>query len=85
MILTKNWKTTIAGFAQAVVICIIDGVLSGALTWKGILLGSLVQIKALLEKDYDSTGIGDKATKDPAKDATIAPKIAEIKGGVTIP
>jgi len=70
----KNWKTSLAGIIEAIAIGIVDIAISGNLTWKGVLIGSLTAIRGLLQKDYDTTGTGSGASK--AKDVSNIPLTA---------
>jgi hypothetical protein len=67
----KNWKTSLAGFIEAIAIGIIDVSISGSLTWKGVLIGAFKAMSGLLQKDYDTTGTGSGASK--AKDISNVP------------
>jgi len=74
----KNWKTSLLGLVGGIFIAIVEVSFTGTLTWRGAGLAALSVIKGALQKDYDSTGIGDKATKDPAKDATKPTNLAGV-------
>ena len=70
--MNKNWLTTVVGILSGTLMALIDALQSGTLqfTWKSA--GFFVAFTALglVTKAFNITGIGDKATSDPAKDAT---------------
>ena len=73
-----NWKTSLMGFLEGSAIAVIGVAVGGTFTWPLTGVAVLRFISGLLQKDYDSTGIGDKATKNPAKDATVPTNLAGV-------
>jgi hypothetical protein len=76
----KNWKTSLIGIVGGVLISVADGLSNGTIqfTLKGVLTGIVVAALGLLAKDFTTTGIGAKATSDPAKDGTKPTNLAGI-------
>lgn len=67
----KNWKTTAAGLALAVLNLVVMGYANGTITKENIGTSVIAAVLGFLAKDYDKTGIGKNATSDPTRDATI--------------
>lgn len=79
-ILGANWLPKIVGFMGGILIALIDGWQNGtlALTPRGIAIATVMAAIGMVTKQHNVTGIGDKATTDPAKDATVAKNLAEV-------
>ena len=53
----KNWKTTLAGIAAALVIALQPLVTLGEFKWYNVLLGVAVGLLGFVSKDFDKTGL----------------------------
>ncbi len=77
-ILGANWLPKVVGFFGAIIVALADGWQDGTLvlTPKGIAI--VVAAIGMVTKQHNVTGIGEKATTDPAKDATQPTNLAGV-------
>ena len=58
-----NWKTSLIGFVEGAAGAAIGVVIGGNATLPAVGIAVLRFVSGLLQKDYDTTGTGDSATK----------------------